>query len=186
MKPSLDFTPVLRDLNTELSWLHSKNFFLLSHLLAPNGYPFYFFSFYANECFTYMHTHPLYVPTAYRVQKEQQIPWNWDCRQLWTTMWMQRIKPESSGRKGSQCSWILSHLTSPHLPVLYDGESLYSIHMAILKWATNCCRPLLLYWATEAQNCGVGKLCDSGSQSRTRVRLRYVQTPKISSWDQQD
>lgn len=54
----------------------------------------------------------LLVLTACMSMWRYQIPWKWRYRQLWTTMWVLRIEPSSSGRAAR----VLAHWASSPVP----------------------------------------------------------------------
>lgn len=52
------------------------------------------------ECFAYTYIYvSCFCLVATEIRRQCQIPWNWSYGQLWTTIWVLRIEPNSSVKK---------------------------------------------------------------------------------------
>lgn len=85
--------------------------------------------FYVYGCCACMHTCAPHVCKAYEAKMRHWIPWKWNCRLLWATMWVLGTEPGSSRRAASALAcWAI-------FPVLF---SILEYFWPIVSWNYRC------------------------------------------------
>ena len=106
---------------TQVIRLSSKHLYLLIHLTCPKNifkHLTFFILFYICGCFAYTNV-PMHYTHAWNAQTLEEgclAFLNWHYRQLWATLWVLGIEPESPGRTAS----ALNHCTISPAPCSKD------------------------------------------------------------------
>lgn len=99
-----------------------------SGLLPLKLFPFDFFLmiyFILDVCVYLSICITMYMQVPVGVRREHWIPWNWNCRQLWTSLWVLRMEPTSFAKAASALScWAISLAPSVRCSA-NDEESKY-------------------------------------------------------------